>query len=141
MRFGRWALLAGVVSLLAPAPAPALEAFEGRIQLHGAISEDLRVLSNGYRVRDHNWFMSKMATKLSLEFEFELFPDGIGPLDIVEAFARVDVQYDCIYNHACHMAPQWKPEASYAFFSRFLEKKDLRTGATIAPAREETIVV
>jgi cathepsin A (carboxypeptidase C) len=31
---------------------------------------------------------------------------------------------------AGHMAPQWKPEASYAFFSRFLEKKDLRTGAT-----------
>jgi carboxypeptidase C (cathepsin A) len=29
---------------------------------------------------------------------------------------------------AGHMAPQWKPEASYAFFSRFMGKKSMRTG-------------
>ena len=87
--------------------APALEAFAGRIQMHGSVSEDVRVLSNGYRVRHSNWFMSKLATRLSIEIEAEIFPDGIGPFDIVEFFARVDVQYDCIFEHACHMAPQW----------------------------------
>jgi cathepsin A (carboxypeptidase C) len=42
---------------------------------------------------------------------------------------------------AGHMAPQWKPEASYAFFSRFLEKKSLRTGEMLVPAGGEVFVV
>ncbi len=107
MRLVRPLLVAAALLAATPGVAPALEAFNGRLQLHGSLSEEIRVIGDGYRVRDHNWFLSKMATKLSLEFEAELFPDGIGPFDIVEAFARVDVQYDCVFEHACHMARQW----------------------------------
>ena len=107
MRLARWALLCVIVLGGVAGRVEAVEVLEGRVQIHGAASQDFRVLSDGYRIRDHNWYMSQMATKLSMEFEAEIFPNGIGPFDIVEFFARVDVQYDCIYEHACHMAPQW----------------------------------
>jgi cathepsin A (carboxypeptidase C) len=39
---------------------------------------------------------------------------------------------------AGHMAPQWKPQASFEFFSRFLNHQDLRTGQR---AQENFIVL
>jgi len=108
-RAGRW-IMAGValwVGVAVAAPAGAFEFFDGRLQVHGAMSQEFRTLADGYRVRPHIWFMSAMKTKLSVEIEAEIFPDGIGPFDIVEGFARLDVSYDCLWEKACHMADQW----------------------------------
>jgi len=87
--------------MAASGSARAVDFFDGRLQVHGAMAYENRVLSDGYRLESHNWFMSSMKTKLSVEIEAELFPDGVGPFDIVEAFARVDFSYNCIWDNAC----------------------------------------
>ena len=38
---------------------------------------------------------------LNIEVESEIAPDGWGPFDMVAAFARVEVKYDCVWSHAC----------------------------------------
>jgi len=98
---GRVGASLGVLLALVSGPAWAFEFWDGRIQIHGAMAQETRALSDGYRLRNDNWFVSSVKTKLSIEIEAELFPDGIGPFDIVEAFARVDVSYDCIWESAC----------------------------------------
>src|SRR5262245_11415479 len=40
---------------------------------------------------------------LNIEAEAELAPDGWGPFDMVAAFSRVEVKYDCVWSHACGM--------------------------------------
>jgi hypothetical protein len=106
MRIGRsWVgvLVAACIVVLASGPARAFEFFDGRLQIHGAMSQELRTLSDGYRLRNHNWYVSSMKTRLSVEIEAEIFPDGIGPFDIVEGFARFDFSYDCIWEAACDL--------------------------------------
>jgi len=110
MRTARTALapaLALAFGLATAAPALAIEAFDGRLQIHGAMSQQFRAVGDGYRVRHSNWFLSAMRTKLSVEIEADLLPDGWGPIDILEGFVRLDVQYDCVFEHACHAFPQW----------------------------------
>jgi len=97
---GVGALLAVLVALAA-GPARAFEFWDGRLQIHGAMAQETRTLSDGYRLQNNNWFVSSVKTKLSIEIEADLFPDGIGPFDIVEGFARFEVSYDCIWESAC----------------------------------------
>jgi hypothetical protein len=93
-------VVAGVLAA-SSGSAEAYELFDGRIQIHGAMSQEVRALSDGYRIQSDNWYMSAMKTRLSVEIETEIFPDGIGPFDIVEGFARLEFSYDCIWQRAC----------------------------------------
>jgi hypothetical protein len=89
------------------APVGAIDLLNGRVQIHGVLSHELHALADGYRIRHSNWFLAQMATSLSAEIEVELAPDGWGPFDLVEGFARLEVRYECVYSHACQLAPSW----------------------------------
>ncbi|MEN8158908.1 MAG: DUF1302 family protein [Myxococcota bacterium] len=81
-------------------PATALEFWDERIEAHGfyetrmAFGMEDWTPSNG--VDMYSWLHV-----LNVEVEAEIAPDGWGPFDLVSAFTRVEVKYDCVWNHAC----------------------------------------
>jgi len=99
------ATLATLAALLAPIPAGAFEFWDGRIQLHGYTELQLRGYAEDYH--PENAVMSQWAHVLNLELEAAIAPDGIGPIDSINFFARALARYDCIYT-GCGMLPTWR---------------------------------
>jgi hypothetical protein len=99
-----WILLVCAVLGLAPA---ARAQDEGRtppsFSLHGFGELQLRTYSKNFD--EDYWVPGQWAHVLNLEFEADLVPDGIGPFDLISAFARVEVRYDCIYSGCGGAAP------------------------------------
>jgi hypothetical protein len=81
-------------------PARAIEFWDERIQIHGfyetRMSFGYEDFNSGNKIDMYGWLQV-----LSIEAEAEIAPDGWGPFDMVAAFARVDVKYDCVWSHAC----------------------------------------
>jgi hypothetical protein len=92
-----------VCALLLPLPAAAFEFLEGRLELHGFYENQLRIMARDYD-SSQDWDFTQFAHVLNLEFEANVAPDGIGPFDLITAFSRVEVRYDCIYTHGCGIA-------------------------------------
>jgi hypothetical protein len=87
---------ASLLALLAlPTRAPAWETEDGNVALHGYYEMQLRWLSDDFD--SNNWYSSQWANTLALELELNLFPDGIGPFDVLTGFVRVEGRYDCIF--------------------------------------------
>ncbi len=91
--------LAAAVAVLAPillvGPARSATFWGERIELHGFFESTVRTLSDDYQ--SHYWYLSQWSNVLNLEADLSLAPDGWGPFDLVEGFARVEVRYDCIW--------------------------------------------
>ena len=98
----RWTWIALVVLGLGvtAAPAQAIEFWDERIQIHGFLESRM---SFGYEDfnQSNEIDMYGWLQVLNIEAEAEIAPDGWGPFDMVAAFARVEVKYDCVWNHAC----------------------------------------
>ena len=103
----RWAAVAlAVLGLgLAAQPVLAIEFWDERIQVHGFFETRM---SFGYedfnstnKIDMYGWLQV-----LNVEIEAEIAPDGWGPFDMIAAFARIEVKYDCVWNHACGTLPQ-----------------------------------
>ena len=98
----RWAgiALAWVGLAALAAPARAIEFWDERIQIHGfyetRMSFGYEDFNSGNEIDMYGWLQV-----LSIEAEAEIAPDGWGPFDMVAAFARVEVKYDCVWSHAC----------------------------------------
>jgi len=65
---------------------------------------ELQLRTFGEDYDRHAFVPSQWANVLNLELESDLAPDGIGPFELLSAFARIEVRYDCIYN-GCGFAP------------------------------------
>ena len=84
---------------LAPGqPARAFEAFDGRIQVHGFVEEQIRVLDGSFNEEAD---LAQWYNVLTLENEFDIAPNGFGPIDLLSAYARIEVRYDCVYSRGC----------------------------------------
>jgi hypothetical protein len=97
----RWTWCALAVGLFgAVAPAQAIEFWDERIQIHGFLETRM---SFGYEDfnQKNEIDMYGWLQVLNVEAEAEIAPDGWGPFDMVAAFARVEVKYDCVWSHAC----------------------------------------
>ena len=94
------ALVLGCALAAGLSPAAAVELWDDRVELHGfyetRLSFGMEDFDPSKDVDMYGWLHV-----LDLEAEFELAPDGWGPFDMVSAFARVEVKYDCVWNHAC----------------------------------------
>ncbi|RIK96787.1 MAG: hypothetical protein DCC71_22180 [Proteobacteria bacterium] len=75
---------------------------EGRIEIHGYVEEQVRALAADYDHTD-GWDLSQWYNVLSVETDLHLFPDGIGPFDLVSGFVRLEARFDCIWYHGCGM--------------------------------------
>jgi hypothetical protein len=99
----RLALRLLVLALALHAPrVSAFEFFEGGLQVHGYVEEQLRMISDGFR--QDRFFFSQWASVLNLEVEWDIAKDGWGPFDSVSAFARGEVRFDCIWSQACGLS-------------------------------------
>jgi hypothetical protein len=82
----------------------AIEFWDGKVQIHGfyetRMSFGMEDFNRGNGVDMYGWLHV-----LNVETEAEIAPDGWGPFDMVAAFARVEVKYDCVWNHACGALP------------------------------------
>ncbi len=99
------AALALVVATLAPARrAGAIDIElpgERQLEIHGWY--ELRLRFVGDDLPANGVTFSQFQHVLNLEAELPLFPDGVGPFDLVLAYARFDAEYECIYDHGCGM--------------------------------------
>ncbi|MDJ0866580.1 MAG: hypothetical protein QNK03_10760 [Myxococcota bacterium] len=92
------------LALLLPS-APAGAAGTPRFELHGFTELQLRTLSDQFQRK--YWNASQWAHVLNLEAELDVAPDGFGPFDLISAFSRVEVRFDCIWT-GCGIAPTWR---------------------------------
>ncbi len=92
-------LAAGGMLVLADA-ARAVEAFEGRVQLHGFAEEQLRVLDGSFNEEAD---LAQWYNVLNLELETDIAPNGFGPIDLLQTYVRLEARYDCIYSSGCGM--------------------------------------
>jgi hypothetical protein len=82
------------------APAAAFEAFNGRVQAHGFFESQMRALNADY---SEDWDVSQWYQVFNLELEVDLVQDSIGPIDLLSAYVRAEVRYDCVYSRGCGM--------------------------------------
>jgi len=76
--------------------AAAFDFFDGRIQVHGSFEEQIRTIAKNYSTED-GFDVSQFYSVLSLETDLNVFPDGIGPFDLVSGFVRLEGRFDCIW--------------------------------------------
>jgi hypothetical protein len=96
------ALAAGVaLAVLVPGRAPAFEFFDGRLQAHGFYEMQLRTISEDFDVDEFD--LTQWYNIFDLELELDIAPDGAGPFDLVSAFVRAEVRYDCVWTRGCGM--------------------------------------
>jgi len=98
------AALAIAALALRAAPAASFEFFDGRLEIHGYVGQQIRALGRDLDP-DDGLDLAQWYNVLSVEIEADLAPDGFGPLEIVEFFARLEARYDCVWSGACHLAP------------------------------------
>jgi hypothetical protein len=94
------AALGAASALALPRDARAFEFFDGRLEMHGFYEAQVRSLVRDYDFSD-DWDLTQWWNVLNVEIESNLAPDGVGPFDLVSAFGRVEVRYDCVWTHAC----------------------------------------
>jgi hypothetical protein len=95
------------VASLAPAPARALEAFDGALQVHGYAEAQARVLAKNYQPSD-GYHLAQWWNILNVEAEWDVAPNGFGPFDQVSAYVRGEVRYDCVWTGGCYMLPAYR---------------------------------
>ena len=79
-----------VAVLVGPAPAAAIEFWDGRAQLHGFGEIQLRGLADKFE--PGHAYTSQWANILNLEGELDLAPRGAGPFELVQLFTRVEIR-------------------------------------------------
>lgn len=69
---------------------------QDRFRVDGFAEHQLRGLADGFHPGDS--YLSQSALVLNLEPELDLVTDGWGPFDLISAFGRIEVRYDCVFN-------------------------------------------
>jgi hypothetical protein len=88
--------------LLFASGARSVEALDGRVQFHGFTELQLRALNEKF---DEELDLAQWYNVLNLELEFDIAPDGIGPIDLMSAYVRAEARYDAIYSNGFYMFP------------------------------------
>jgi hypothetical protein len=88
--------------LLLPRAASSIDLLDGRVQVHGYVQENFRMLSDNFNL--DSFFVSQWATVLNLEIDTDLAPNGFGPFSLVKSYIRLQAQYDCVYTKLCGLS-------------------------------------
>jgi hypothetical protein len=99
----RWnsaVLLAGLGICFTGFGARAAEIGGIEVELHGYYELQLRGIARDFDLSD-DLDLTQWYNVLALEAEFDFAPDGIGPFDVLQAFMRLEVRYDCVWTHGC----------------------------------------
>jgi hypothetical protein len=101
------ALAVAVLSFASPAlPQPKLVSpDQGRFRVNGYVESQIRALADD--LQPNQGYLSQWSTILNLEPELEIAPDGWGPFDLISAFARVEVRFECVFS-GCGVSDSFK---------------------------------
>jgi hypothetical protein len=69
---------------------------QGRFQWNGSLEYQMRGLADGFQ--PGKAYLSQSALVLGLEPELNIVTDKWGPFDLISAFSRIEVRYDCVFN-------------------------------------------
>ncbi len=119
------------------APAAALEFWDGRLAIHGFYGMQVRSIANNFDYQD-GWDLTQWYHILNLEIEAEIAPDGFGPFDLISAFGRIEVRYDCVWTRGCGI---FSSADTYGDRSKRLPKRLLdgrRTGYSLQAFNGDT---
>jgi hypothetical protein len=92
------------LAFLTAEPAVATELFDGRLEFNGFYELQIRGIGRDFGTNDE-WDLTQLAQVLNLEVEASLVEWGWGPFDIVNAFARIEARYDCVWTRGCGLFP------------------------------------
>ena len=123
-------------SLFAVSPSVrAVEALDGRVQFHGYTEMQVRALDEKF---SEELDLAQWYNVLNLELEFDVAPDGIGPIDLLSAYVRVEGRYDAIYSNGFYMFPSVNTFGDEAenLPKRLRDAKDRETGGVIRATNE-----
>ena len=81
-------------------PATAFEFFDGRVEIHGFFESTLRTLNEDF---SEEWDVAQWYQVFDIEFELDLLQDTWGPVDLLSAYVRLEMRYDCVYSNGCGM--------------------------------------
>ena len=81
-------------------PAAAIEFWEDRVKIHGFYGQQIRSIVRDFSFED-DFDLTQWYHVLNLEIEADIAPEGFGPFDLVSAFGRIEVRYDCVWRRAC----------------------------------------
>jgi hypothetical protein len=107
VRFGRAIaplLVAVVGTLPATDAARAIDFFDGRIEIHGNVEQQIRGIAADYDAND-GWDLSQWYNILNVESDLNIAPDGFGPFSLISGFVKLEARYDCIWTGGCGMFP------------------------------------
>ncbi len=124
----RWSWGVALILLLA-SPVQAFEAFDGRLQAHGFYESQFRTMNADY---SEEWDVTQWYNVFNLELELDLVQDTIGVLDLMSAYVRAEVRYDCIYSSGCGM---FRGINTYGDRSKSLPRR-LSNGTTVTASGE-----
>ena len=89
-----------VLAVLA-SPAAAIEFWNDRIAIHGFYGMQVRSIIESYQWQNNDWDLTQWYHVLNLEIEADIAPEGFGPFDLISAFSRVEVRFDCVWIRGC----------------------------------------
>ncbi len=95
------AICSFVVLAVLGSSANALEFWDGRLAIHGYYGMQTRSIIESFQFQNNDWDLTQWYHVLNLEIEADIAPDGFGPFDLVSAFGRVEVRYDCVWTRGC----------------------------------------
>ena len=141
-------LFAGfLLSSGASLPAGAFELLDGRFEAHGFFESQLRVLNEDF---SEDWDVAQWYQVLNVEIELDIIDDTTMGIDLLSAFVRLEVRYDCVYSQGCGMFDsinaygddaQSLPrrlsngDEEYTAGELFIREGDRLSGATTDPVR------
>jgi hypothetical protein len=114
-------LLALGAGLAESQEARAFEAFDGRVQVHGFVEEQLRVLDGSFNEEAD---LAQWYNVLTLENEFDIAPNGFGPIDLLQAYARIEVHMTASTAAAVRCAPSTPTAIAPAASQRLRDARD-----------------
>lgn len=131
--------------------ANAFEMMDGRLEAHGFFESQLRVLNEDF---SEDWDVAQWYQVLNIELELDLINDTWMGIDLLSAFVRLEVRYDCVYSHGCGMfrginaygnKAQSLPRRLSNGFDEdtagelFIERNERLSGATTDPVKLEDV--
>jgi len=102
VRRGSLGLVALVAALLGSGASRAIDLLDGRVQIHGFVESQLRLLDANLNTQVD---LAGWRNILRIETEVDLAPKGFLFFDGASFFSRIEVSYDCVWTHACGLFP------------------------------------
>jgi hypothetical protein len=113
--------------------ARAVDALDGRVELHGHVETQMRAIDEKF---SQELDLAQWYNIVELEIDAHVLPEGWGPINVMSAHVRAEGRYDAIYSHGFGLFPSVNTYGNHArrLPKRLRDAKDLDlSGVTEGP--------